>query len=84
MKTQESKNAFFSFLLLFGIEPFQWLAADSSNFFFLLRIVLSKARSIKARPGARFIAGPPGSGRPKALAGIALSNSNCFVMGIVT
>jgi hypothetical protein len=32
-KTYENEIAFFSFLLLFGIGPFQWVTSDSSNFF---------------------------------------------------
>ena len=56
-----------------------------NQLFFLLRIVLIKARSMKARPGAPdALPRRPGQGGFEAFAGIALSNSNCIVTRMVT
>jgi hypothetical protein len=49
MKIKESKIAFFCLRLFFGIEPFQWVAADSSKNFSppqALREMLSQRLSL--------------------------------------
>jgi len=43
MKIYESENPFFSFLLLFGIGPFQWVMAEKSR---KIAPLLSLAREV--------------------------------------